>query len=246
MRTLSKLQLNTLWGYFALNTNKTTHEFINELSEWNELLHNDRYNINNIYFEPENKCIQVTYSEEESVHVGNNKTNVILAAFVTTYRRLALYHALEKLGDRVLYFDTDSVYFVSKPNFKDLPLGDFLGEFTDELDKDDENYIDEFCSTGPKSVGWRTDTGVTHCTLKGFTYNYLTSCLLDFNEIKEIVLDNEKEINCPQFKFNRKKFEWVVSTKIEEKKFRYTYDKRIVLEDLTTRPYGFFYSDKQF
>jgi hypothetical protein len=216
-------------------------EFINEQHEWNKLLSNDQFKIQNIYFEPDNKTIQVTYSETEALHNGNNKTNVILAGFVTTYGRLALYNALEILGDRVLYFDTDSVYYISKPCCKDLPLGNFLGEFTNELAKEDGDYIEEMSSTGPKSLGWRSNTGVTHCTLKGLTYNYLTSCVLTYDEIKEIVFNNEMQISCPQYKFCRKKHVWEVFTRIENKKFRFTYDKRIILADLTTRPYGFFF-----
>ncbi len=145
-----------------MNTNKSTLEFINEQHEWNRILNNNRYDIHNLYFEPHKKTIQVTYSEHEALHVGNNKTNVIMSGFVTTYGRLALYEALELLDWRVLYFDTDSVYFISKPNYVDLPLGDFLGQFTNELDKEDGDYLDEFSSIGPKTLGWRSNTGVTH------------------------------------------------------------------------------------
>jgi hypothetical protein len=207
------------------------------------MLSNDRYNIHNLHFEPSSKCVQVTYSEIEPLHVGNNKTNVILAGFVTTYGRLALYEALEKLGTRVLYFDTDSVYYISKPGYVDLPLGNFLGEFTDEFDKADGDYIEEMCTVGPKSLGWRSNTGVTHCTLKGITYNYLTSCMLDYEQIKDIVFNNETELSCPQYKFCRKKYIWEVFTRVEAKKFRFTYDKRIILADLTTRPFGFYYEE---
>ncbi len=232
-----------MWGFFALDTNKTTLEFVRDNHRWHELLHNDRYIIHSEYFEQDSKTIQVTYSEVSSLHVGNNKTNVILAAFVTSWARLELYNALEMMGERVLYFDTDSVYFISRPGLPDLPLGDFLGQFTDELDKEDGNYIEEFCSTGPKSLAWKTDTGVTHCTLKGITYNYLTSCLLRFNEVRDIVLDKTKNLNVPQFKFCRKKHTFEVYTCVQEKNYKFTYDKRIIMEDLTTRPYGFFYCD---
>jgi hypothetical protein len=241
MRTLAKLQLNTLWGYFGMNCNKTQHEFVRDVNRWNELLHNDRFIIHSEYFEPESPYIQVAYSEAEQVHVGNNKTNVILAGFVTSWARLELYKALDMLGERVLYFDTDSVYFVSRPGEPDLPLGDYLGMFTDELDKSDGNFIQEFCTTGPKSVGWRTDTGVTHCTLKGITYNYLVSCMLDFEKIKEIVYENDKDVTVPQLKFCRKKNTYEVFTQVQDKNYRFTYDKRIVMPDFTTRPYGFFY-----
>ncbi len=224
-----------------MNTQRTTHEFIRDNWRWNELLYNDRYIIHDEYFEEDSKQIQVTYSETTELHAGNNKTNVILAAFVTCYARLELYKAIDTLGERTLYFDTDSVYYISRGYQEDLPLGDYLGMFTDELDPEDGDYIDEMCSTGPKSLASRTNTGVTHCTLKGITYNYLTSCKLDFNEIKEIVFNRKKDINVPQYKFCRKKNTYEVYTQVQDKNFRFTYDKRIIMEDLTTRPYGFFY-----
>jgi hypothetical protein len=121
----------------------------------------------------------------------------------------------------------------------DLTLGDYLGQFTDELDKEDGNYIKEFVTTGPKSYAFLTDTGVQHCTLKGITYNNLVSHKLNFEQIKKIVYNQEEVISVPQYKFCRKKMKWIVYTEVQEKKFRFTYDKRIVNPDLTTRPFGF-------
>ena len=62
-------------------------------------------------------------------------TNVFLAAFTTAWARLKLYGVLDKLGKNVLYHDTDSVIYISDGE-NDPPIGNFLGEFTDELDGD--------------------------------------------------------------------------------------------------------------
>ena len=45
----------------------------------------------------------------------------------------------------MLYFDTDSVIYVSPTGQHLLPLGDFLGDLTDELNG---GYITEFVSGG--------------------------------------------------------------------------------------------------
>ena len=79
-------------------------------------------------------AIQVFYATktdfiEQSIH-----TNVALAAFVTLYARLKLYSEMKKLGKRVLYCDTESLIFVSKPEIYVQELGSYLGEFTDEVD----------------------------------------------------------------------------------------------------------------
>jgi hypothetical protein len=226
-------------GYLALDTRKSKHEFIKDNRRWHELLHNDRFVIQNEYFDEDAHTIQATYTETEELHAGNYKTNVILAAFVTCYGRLELYKALEKLGDRSLYFDTDSVYYISRPGAYDLPRGDYLGMFTNELAPG--KWIVEFGSTGPKSLGFEENDGQTHCTLKGITYNYLASCKLDFEQIKDIVFNNDHDITVPQLKFIRTKNTYEVYTTVQEKNFRYTYDKRIVMPDFTTRPYGFFH-----
>ena len=44
--------------------------------------------------------------------LGN--TNVILAAYTTCQARLTLYELLDKLDRRVLYYDTDSMIYVSR------------------------------------------------------------------------------------------------------------------------------------
>ena len=48
----------------------------------------------------------------------------------------------------MLYFDTDSVIYIVKLGHLDIPLGDYLGEMTDELDDDD--FILEFTSAALK------------------------------------------------------------------------------------------------
>ena len=76
------------------------------------------------------------------------KTIVFIVAFTTSQARLKLYGALDTLKERVLYYNTDSVIYRWKPGQVDLPLGEFLGEFTDEVSGDP---IVEFVSGGAKN-----------------------------------------------------------------------------------------------
>lgn len=73
----------------------------------------------------------------------------IMASFVTTNARLKLLSEMHKLNSRVL--DSDSIFFTQKSGDYTPDLGDFLGEFTNELDPSEGNYISEFFSAGPKN-----------------------------------------------------------------------------------------------
>ena len=60
------------------------------------------------------------------------KTNVIIAAFTTAYARLQLFDELDMLQERVLYYDTDSVIYLSQPGQPEPRLGNYIGDLTDE------------------------------------------------------------------------------------------------------------------
>ena len=65
-----------------------------------------------------------------------------------------LYAYLDRLGERALYCDTDSVIFVQKEG--EPPLigrGHYLGDMTSEL-KGSE-FISEFVSDGPKNYAYK-------------------------------------------------------------------------------------------
>ena len=78
----------------------------------------------------------------------------MIAAFPTAQARLKLYSVLERFQMRTLSFDTDSVIFTSRPGEWVPPLGDYLGELTNEFD--DEHHITTFVSGGPKNYAYQT------------------------------------------------------------------------------------------
>ena len=124
----------------------------------------------------------------------------MVASFVTAQARLHLYSELKKLDRRVLYFDTDSIFYVSQPFDYEPNLGKYLGQFTNELDKG--LHITEFISAGPKNDAYKLCNGETHCTIKGFTQNHLTSLKITFASIKQIVCEDQNEkIMIDQLKF---------------------------------------------
>ena len=72
--------------------------------------------------------LHLEYEHQTGFVPEDMKTNIFLATFTTCWARLKLYGVLDQLGDRVLYYDTDSVIYVSRPGYYDPPLGDYLGK----------------------------------------------------------------------------------------------------------------------
>ena len=52
------------------------------------------------------EIIQLSYTTDENFIPTNTKTNVILAAFTTAWARLKLYDIMQKLGRKLIYYDT--------------------------------------------------------------------------------------------------------------------------------------------
>ena len=85
---------------------------------------------------------------------------------------------LDALGEEVLYFDTDSVIFKHKHEEYQPPIGDFLGDLTDELGG---KHIVEFVSARPKNYAYKLSDGTTYCKVKGFTLNHENAKKINFD-----------------------------------------------------------------
>jgi hypothetical protein len=237
LHAVVKALLNALWGRLGMKTNRNKIKLITEQSEWFKFCPNNQYIIHYVNYCNNNNQIQVFYNEAEQLHNPSSKNNVVIAAFVTAHARIKLHREMMKLGDRLLYTDTDSIIFISRKNIYEPPLGDNLGDFTDETEGDP---IVEFVSAGPKNRAHVTLSGAKSCIVKGFTLNYIASLAVNFESMKEIVLnDNSKKISVNQMKIIRDIKNWRLYSTEAIKEYGFTYDKRILLTDLTTIPYGY-------
>ncbi|GBL98846.1 hypothetical protein AVEN_57575-1 [Araneus ventricosus] len=131
-RQVAKLALNSFWGRFGMNVNKTQLTYAHTLPQFNKLVADPTKNIKDIYL-PTEEVAAIVWENKKQFIPQDTTTNVFLAAFTTAWARLKLYSEMEKLGDAVLYHDADSIIYASNGK-NDPPLGNFLGEFTDELD----------------------------------------------------------------------------------------------------------------
>jgi hypothetical protein len=249
MRHVSKLCLTSHWGRFGMQTNKSKIRILTETSEWYNIINNDNYVVHGVLASTPD-IIQVSVSDNVSLHVGSFHNSVPLAAFVTTFARLKLLESLVKVGRRALYTDTDSIIFVVDDNFFRSPYmiktGDFLGDWADEiLTSYGENvYIKEFVSAGPKNYTKRFSNGVCVSVVKGFALTSTAACNLNFDSIKRIVMDflNEKKgdsLFVEQSSIKRSKETWEMKSIICNKEYNMVYDKRVInYENFTTDAFG--------
>ena len=156
LRTLAKMMLNSMWGKFGQRPSKTqVKEFVDPI-QIHKFLDSDKFDVRYVGVVNDSRVEVYNQHEVEDEPVSPN-LSIFVASFTTCWARLRLYEALELLGERVLYFDTDSVIYVKRPGLSDPVLGDFLGDFTSEMYGDD--YIKEFASGGLKNYGYKTRGG---------------------------------------------------------------------------------------
>ncbi|XP_050066357.1 uncharacterized protein LOC126555480 [Aphis gossypii] len=130
LRALAKICLNSFWGKFGQRPNQTKTEIISKPDRWYQVLLDSKLEIENIVFLTDD-LVEVSYKQINE-YVGNeHNTNIYIAAFTTSNARFRLYNMLDNLGEKVVYYDTDSVFYI----FDDVEVktGCMLGEWTDEL-----------------------------------------------------------------------------------------------------------------
>jgi len=194
--------------------------------------------------------IGVTYKRHDDFVEVMNNTNPVIAAYTTVHARLKLYEYIEKLGNRGLYFDTDSIIYLSDlyTDQYEVRVGWHLGEMTNELKEYGKNaYISEFASGGPKNYAYKvedTENGQDQFAIKvrGITLSKVTSKRVNFKSlrrlVKQLVKNNTKEeVIIVNNRIERAKRGKIV-TKTCSKTFPVIYDKRIVRKNYTTVLYG--------
>ena len=81
---------------------------------------------------------------------------------------------------------------------------------------------------------------MTHALVKGFALNHTSSQVVNYDSIKEIVTQEpDKKLEVEQLKFSRDKLNWNITTDVVNKLYGMTYDKRVLIDNFETVPYGF-------
>ena len=269
LRQLAKLMLNSMWGKFGQRPNKTQVAHFTSPEVFHEFLESDKYHIQKIQMLPDHQdptkvnedAVDVFYTMKDEDMEINGKCNIFIAAFTTCRARLKLYSELEKADEQALYYDTDSIILLideEDDTHYHPETGDYLGELTNELyDKKTKEFrhIVEFASAGPKNYGYQLDNGKKECKVKGFNLNVEGSQYLNYELLRNNVLD---EIKRPQYhpvtgqitrrqnpvkrsnKIVRDVRHFELKTVSEEKKYQLVFDKRVVDPDrFKTYSYGY-------
>lgn len=189
--------------------------------------------------------LYVTWTYVDSVVTPNNMTNVVIAAQTTALARLKLLEYLQKLGKRVQYFDTDSVFYLSTRGKDEYTpkLGNCLGDMTNELDDYGPGaHVIEFVAAADKFYAYkiRDSKGEIHekCKVKGITLNATTSNKLNFESIKAIVLEHETQsVIYPMI--TRTPLHDVISIPNQEKVFKAVHTKRRYVNNTESYPFGY-------
>lgn len=293
LRQLSKLMLNNLWGRFGMRENLSKSVFVTDMPEVMKYLNDETVEVEGVRIASENVCQLIYKTKDQDFLDFGNDTNIFVAIVTTGWARIRLYEELEKLDERCLYCDTDSVVYVKSFNpSENLQIGPYLGEMTDELDSGDS--ICSFVSGGPKNYAYRTTNGKTVVKIKGFSLNATNAPVFSFDNVKDVIfegvhMNQDDEVDDVAALDSRRRFisarrrqkrigsdrsvfmndhenlgsdkasaipkqngisafnprrifrtrDWRVMKKPEQKFYSFCFDKRIVLTDYNTVPYGY-------
>ena len=235
-RSLGKLMINSHWGKFGQNPDKKKVVYVSDPEEYVGYMTDSSIEVMELRY-ANKEHVALTYRTKGEFIEALPNTNVVLAAYTTTQARLKLYTLLEGLQERVLYMDTDSVIYIHDEEKWNPPLGPYLGELKDETCGVN---IQRFVSGGAKNYAYQLQDGSEVCKIRGFTLNSRNARVLNFKSMRELVVTPEKRrqeslVLTDPYKIVRKDH---LYTEEQKKAYKVVYDKRRLLENLTTLPYG--------
>ena len=249
LRQIAKLFLNTLWGKFAQQRNLPQTEIVTDYGRYMQIINDPTVEVTSELMYDENN-MYLTFKKLDDLDAYQSVQNLVIAAFVTSYARLKLLDIIEKIEHirfgSVLYFDTDSVIYVYQKGDPDpIPLGNFLGELTDELGGCKGT---KFVSLGPKSYGYEKKNESGHretiYKLKGIHADAGALEVINFatmvNMIQQHELGLESTLSIPQTEIRAGK-DFRIYTRYLTKTLKVTSSKRALGINGITKPYGYIY-----
>jgi hypothetical protein len=245
LKTISKYLLNSLWGKFCQRSeNIKVHYICDNVSELNDLMEDQSLDVTEVLDSGDKFLVTAKRLIAESTA---RCVNVIIGAFVTAKGRLELYKAMDLVyktkGASLMYTDTDSIIYKCLKRDRIFVTGNLLGQLKDEIT---EGYglgakVTEFVCLGPKTYSLKIikeNASVVFITKnKGFTIGKKSAVVLTHDNFLRLLREEIDILKVPTsvFQIGDK---GGVSYHEREKTLRLTCDKRYILEDYNTRPWG--------
>ncbi|KAK9535950.1 hypothetical protein VZT92_005782 [Zoarces viviparus] len=233
-----------------MRTNMPSCELITDPDRFMQLMFSDAFDVRQFCFISDEVAL-VQWRHAEAIGSRIKDVNIFIGAMTTAHARLMLYDLLDTLQERVLYCDTDSVVFTSRAGDMIPPLGSYLGDLTDEINDGDvcglpeEDYITEFVSGGPKCYAYYTRDGKTQVKCKGVTLNAKNATVVTPASLISLVhafvanQNTNAHMMTVSDTITRDQKQFHLRNATVLKKVQVVYNKRRVLSDYTTLPYGY-------
>ncbi|GBN04849.1 hypothetical protein AVEN_1930-1 [Araneus ventricosus] len=194
---------------------------------------NSLWDLNMIFLNDD--CLEMKHKFKDEYVPDNFNTNIYIAAFTTSSARIRLYKMMDKLGDKVLYSDTDSIVYIDDGTNK-AETGCMLGDWTDELGED--KYIKTWISPASKDYAYLMNDGTVGGKIKGFKMTYESETKLYFEERMKIITEETDYIDVEINQFQIQKDRNIKVNKTN-KRYMFGFDKRRILDNFDTVLFGY-------
>jgi len=186
-RTIGKLFLNSFYGKLGeKDIKRMTRDFdaseINVVREYMDIVQDDTKVLKGERFWSDTK-VTLSWEEEEETNTSYTKKNVVAAAYTTAGGRIYMIEFINyllALQYKVLYSDTDSVYFSYTSSDFPFSTGKALGDLEVEY-----TGMTQFFALGRKSYFSKLDNGKSKFMMKGIQKQDLSNCSITAASLKE-------------------------------------------------------------
>lgn len=234
-KTGAKLLCNSLWGKFGERIERSKWELFtvgqhnDKIIEIEKKWIDNQLDVTHRRLSTDNQHLVMAYKYTNQLtqfrYQGAHSRNVALASMITSHARCRLWQELNKLGDRVLYHDTDSIIYEHQPNAYNIPEGKFLGEWECETGG---VPITHFVSTGPKCYSYITQSGDAVTKVKGFSLNSKNAALINYQTMKKLVTGEIDGVTAETLQFAYDLANGSLTVNKMEKFYKNTYEKGFI------------------
>jgi len=153
-RGMAKFCLNSMWGKVTERNNRMKSKIISDPQELYRFRASPGIEMASLVFGSDDLVLESwRFVAEEEIPSSRNKIEII-GAYVTVGVRQHLYSYLDRLQERAIYCDTDSVMYVQPTEEPALvETGHNLGAMSSEIKPSE--FMEEFVSAGPKTIPTR-------------------------------------------------------------------------------------------